>query len=437
MALRLRRGTDAQRLLIVPAEGELIYTTDTKRLYVGDGSTAGGVLVNTADAFSIGDLSDVDLGSGPGFGQVLKWDGFNFVPSDDIGEGIVGSGVTEGSNYRINILGDDSSILVNTVDNSFTGKLYGDVWDFISDEKVIDGDNRLAKVDITTDADVTILQHNTSNYYDPSGNLLIDGGLRAFFGDVDGSIRGSVYNTDLSVAIVNHLTGQLTGDLKGSVFGDDSSVLVDAINGTITGLVNGVIDTDQPAVIGKNRNATGRAFTVYSNAHLAFGSPVATIINTGDTAVANELNLLKTRGTPDAPTIVQTGDTLGSLSFSAFDGTSNNVAASIRTTVGAVSAGSIESDLCFYVRNGAIGTYMKRAELGSTGIWQADRFSSLTQEAFTVESFMTLVPMSAAPTTPTAGMVAVDDGSNWSGVATNGTDETLVIYLNSAWVKVA
>lgn len=39
MALKLRRGSNAQRLLITPAEGELIYTTDTKLLYVGDGST--------------------------------------------------------------------------------------------------------------------------------------------------------------------------------------------------------------------------------------------------------------------------------------------------------------------------------------------------------------------------------------------------------------
>ena len=30
MALRLRRGTDAQRAIITPLDGELIYTTDTK-----------------------------------------------------------------------------------------------------------------------------------------------------------------------------------------------------------------------------------------------------------------------------------------------------------------------------------------------------------------------------------------------------------------------
>lgn len=42
MALKLRRGTDLQRLTITPQEGELLYTTDTKKLYVGDGSFAGG-----------------------------------------------------------------------------------------------------------------------------------------------------------------------------------------------------------------------------------------------------------------------------------------------------------------------------------------------------------------------------------------------------------
>ncbi len=42
MALRLRRGLEALRSTITPAEGEIIYTTDSKRLYVGDGLTAGG-----------------------------------------------------------------------------------------------------------------------------------------------------------------------------------------------------------------------------------------------------------------------------------------------------------------------------------------------------------------------------------------------------------
>lgn len=46
--IKLRRGTNANRTGITPANGEIIYTTDTNQLYVGDGSTAGGILVSGA-----------------------------------------------------------------------------------------------------------------------------------------------------------------------------------------------------------------------------------------------------------------------------------------------------------------------------------------------------------------------------------------------------
>lgn len=41
-ALRFRQGTEAERLLITPASGEPIWTTDTQRFYIGDGATSGG-----------------------------------------------------------------------------------------------------------------------------------------------------------------------------------------------------------------------------------------------------------------------------------------------------------------------------------------------------------------------------------------------------------
>ena len=46
MTLQFRKGVDSDRLTITPAVGEPIYTTDTKQLYIGDGSTAGGVVVS-------------------------------------------------------------------------------------------------------------------------------------------------------------------------------------------------------------------------------------------------------------------------------------------------------------------------------------------------------------------------------------------------------
>jgi len=40
--LKVRRGSDAQRKTIVLDQGEIGYTLDTRRLFVGDGSTFGG-----------------------------------------------------------------------------------------------------------------------------------------------------------------------------------------------------------------------------------------------------------------------------------------------------------------------------------------------------------------------------------------------------------
>ena len=237
MALRLRRGTDAQRLLITPAEGELVYTTDTKRLYVGDGVTGGGVLVNTTSTSSVGELNDVDITTDtPATGDVLKWNGTQFTPAPDIGENLIDYVITPGADYQINIISADSTRMVNGDDNTFngtlTGDVYGDIWDNILDEKIIEINGRLAKLDIISDSDQLIISHNTADYYDPDGTKLIDAGLRAFLGDLDGSLRGSMYDVDLNI-LVDHVARVATLDLKGSVFGDDSTKLVDAVNSTI------------------------------------------------------------------------------------------------------------------------------------------------------------------------------------------------------------
>lgn len=47
MALKLRQGLATDRTSITPVSGELIYTTDTKRVYVGDGTTPGGNLLTS------------------------------------------------------------------------------------------------------------------------------------------------------------------------------------------------------------------------------------------------------------------------------------------------------------------------------------------------------------------------------------------------------
>jgi hypothetical protein len=63
MALLIRRGLDVDRTGIIFAEGEPAYTTDTKKFYIGDGTTLGGVEV------------------GPGGGGTLTIDTQDFTAS--------------------------------------------------------------------------------------------------------------------------------------------------------------------------------------------------------------------------------------------------------------------------------------------------------------------------------------------------------------------
>ena len=159
MALRLRRGTDLQRQAIVIDEGELIYITDTKELYAGDGITLGGILItgdvagspavltrdlnlNGFDILGTGTITSNFVGDGsglngiildqlddvllmdPGAGDILKYiDGF-WTNAPETGGG-VGTGVIDGQQYSISIQGDvvgqDSNVIVDATTNTFYG----------------------------------------------------------------------------------------------------------------------------------------------------------------------------------------------------------------------------------------------------------------------------------------------------------------------------
>jgi hypothetical protein len=50
--VQIRRGTNAENTGFIGQEGELVYTTDTKDLYVHDGTTAGGQVVGSLAAIA-------------------------------------------------------------------------------------------------------------------------------------------------------------------------------------------------------------------------------------------------------------------------------------------------------------------------------------------------------------------------------------------------
>ena len=87
MSLQIRRGTDSQRLGIVFDDGEISWTSDTKKLYIGDGSTTGGinVLANAAGTGLIWDGTTQTLnfsGSGLGLTTSVVAEGTNLYYTD-------------------------------------------------------------------------------------------------------------------------------------------------------------------------------------------------------------------------------------------------------------------------------------------------------------------------------------------------------------------
>lgn len=86
--LKFKRGLEAARLQATFAEGEPMFTTDTKQLYVGDGTTVGGVGVaplthtHAAGDITSGVLDTARLGTGtPTSSNFLRGDGTWNVPA--------------------------------------------------------------------------------------------------------------------------------------------------------------------------------------------------------------------------------------------------------------------------------------------------------------------------------------------------------------------
>lgn len=373
MALRLRRGTDAERLLITPIEGELVYTTDTKLLYVGDGTTAGGTLVTgaggggstTLDALTdtdltgaenndvltfnggtnkweavslpgvgilgLNDLSDVFIQSTPNLDDTLVYDGLNWTVKS------INDFFNEQQNYKINIAGDDSTIIIDTDTNTVTGN---------------------------------------------------------FVGDLTGNVTGNT-------------TGYHTGDVAGSVFGDDSTVLVDGVNNQISGRVN----TNRI-----NSSAVG-PIELQNN----FRTPVQIrAVTDGSQGGFPYTEYLSIKGTFLAPESVAAGDIIGGWKVTGYDSVSGD------GKVSALWISAFEDDAVVtdnYPKSSATlliskgGNTYNQFMFGSEGEFKAPG-------AITPGVFADAAARDAGITTPTAGMmVFVTDVAKFQG------------YDGSAWVN--
>jgi hypothetical protein len=240
MSLKLRRGSNAERLAFTPALGELIYTTDTKQLYAGDGTTAGGTLVSYEGSV------------GGAMGSDLVLSGFNITGSGNIN---IGGTITSTGN------------IVSNGTITATG-------DIIANGNITLGNSNTDNVTITADINSDIIP-NVTDTFDLGSETQRWNTLHVnnVFGDLEGNVRANdstilvdaqagvlrgVHIGSLQGNVAGNVAGNVTGDLTGAVRAAGGQVVVDngtdgtnaeffgTFNGTLNGPVtDGVLTTER------------------------------------------------------------------------------------------------------------------------------------------------------------------------------------------------
>ena len=295
MALRLRRGTEAERLLITPQQGEVIYVTDTKKIYSGDGATIGGILVGPIDASVVNDTT-------PQLGGNLDLNGNNITGTGNIN--ITGN-ITATGNINIGD-GAEDNITVGGLINSSLNPAIDDSYSLGTSDKQW--------------ANIWLTQANIDTTLAVGSRI-----IKLTSGTADSSLVLWDAETDtLSASVVVATT--IEGNLVGSVFGDDSNTLVDGVASLITGNVSNTTITTNAI--------SSKTLSLFpDNVNGLSGLNIVTTGNDSDeydlfgifcfhdsASFGNSSKFLRARGTTDTPATVQAGDIIHQYSFNSATG---------------------------------------------------------------------------------------------------------------------
>ena len=289
MALRIRRGTAAELAVITPADGELIYVTDNKALYVGDGTTTGGKFLSSGSTLQ----QNLVLG-----GRDITGTGnINITGNIHATGSITADGsLTLGDSDTDNVVFDadiNSSIVPNTTDTFNLGtsvKRWNNVYA-----------NQITAAVVGTETTTHVGTFKGGVVADDS-SLIIDGFTGNIYGTLTGDVNGNVTG-DLTGNVLGNVTGNVTGNLSGNAVG--------AASGSFTGVLKSNDGTD---VMTTGTNGTDAAFR-----GKVFGELVGNVfpqnVGTQDSTIGlqplvngndNSLNLNNTINTDLVPKVTTT-----------------------------------------------------------------------------------------------------------------------------------
>jgi len=395
MPLQIRRGTEAERIAMVPklANGELLWITDDKKLYIGDGFLASSVLVPVT-GFNAENAQDA---AALLFTTTPTHSGISFAYDDFAGTLTATvnladyNGTIRASSFNGSLVANDSSMLVNAETGIFSGDLVGNV----------EG-NVLGNV-VSTNTSATIL--NTS------------AATAVFTGNVTGNVTGNT-------------TGYHTGDVKGSVFADNSSILVDAVDGIFFGTVDtGDIRITTDTITSTNLYVGSTTAPISS---LLFHSDFITYRTLTDAVNGKFFTMTQSRGTLASPATVQAGDELGGILIRAY--TSSSVSA-VAGAFGFVIDGSAVIAGGNFVKSKAVISAASDTAQDLANSFIIDSAGVATSNAFVASKYTQLAvyaddtARTAAIPTPAKGMMVFMT----AGTSPSVTNKA-VIYDGTNWV---
>ena len=403
MALRLRRGTDAERLLITPLQGELIYATDTKKIYVGDGAAVGGLLVGPFAATAFDLVNDTT----PQLGGDLVLNGNNIT---GIGNIMIDGTITATGNIGLGDADADEITVLGVINSALRPALD-------------------LSYDLGTEA------RRWQHLY--VGGITIDQALTTESITVTNNINGS----DSSI-IYNATTDTLTattfvGNVTGSVFSDNSAVLVDGITGNMyaTALTTDRID-------GTLGYIDLQGVDAINNLVLRYYEPVpgnhTEVYGVTDGSTGTGINTYVNRGTLNSPEIIQQGDIVHGSNIVCFTGTTYQLSSSIVHLIdpaATVDGSTIPGMIAIATFTDGNPANVKGITVDSRGYVNVN--NGLTQAAATLDinGFAKLAVLTAAPSPLTNGLIAIADGTSWN--PTSSGVQTVVAYINSGWVALS
>jgi hypothetical protein len=423
MPLQIRRGTTAERLSITPLPGELILDTDLNTVFIGNGSTIGGVSaltgITSEDAmdivgqmflngqhqglsFSYGSTQDtanridarLDFSSYDGefvasaFRGSLYANDSTLLVNADTGQinpaaiqGIFGGPIATSQLTADNIFGyliggvtgsvfsDTSTLLVNGIDGSINldGTVKGDI---------IPAGNELYDLGSSSNRFKDLYLSGTSLYLGdailtsigtsvnlPAGSTIDGTPIGTGSGTGDGVVAGSNYNinivSDDSAILVNSATGVIAAS---SFIGDITSNLIitdDIQTDTISARVG--------AVIYHNNQLEQKDQILIINDLDNNNSSFSIRKNTNSGNFGARLTFFRSRGVDTAPVSVSSGDVLSVLSSGGYDGSGFTSGAAITVLADStVSPGIVPGSIVFSTMN-ASGNFADRGRFTSAG----------------------------------------------------------------------